>query len=94
MTMMQILFWQVRLEECQKLLRGAPALFRRRSGASNASSARTCQCRLGRFVLGEVCGEVRGQRWGSWIGDRMEYFYGADVGICGLNTKKKVVVRV
>jgi len=93
--MMQILLWQIRLEECQKLVRGASAFFRRHRGGSNAAScARTRQCRLGRLVLGEVCGEVRGQRWGSWLGDWMECFYGADVGVRGLETKEKVMERV
>lgn len=92
MSMVQILLWQIRLEECQKLLRGAPALFRRGSNGSNA--ARACQCRFGRFVFGEVCGEVRGQRWGSWLGDCVEFFYGADVGVCGLEIEEKIIERV
>lgn len=95
MSMMQILLWQIRLEECQKLLRGASALFRRGSNGSNAAScARACQCWLGRFVFGEVCGEVRGQRWRRWLGDCVEFFYGADVGVCGLEIEEKIIERV
>jgi len=93
--MSMILLWQVRLEERQKLLRGASTVFRRPSGSSNAAScARTCQCRLGRLVLGQICGEVRGQRWGSWFWECMKYFYGADVGVCGLKAKQEAMERV
>ena len=93
--MMDFLLWQIRLEERQKFLRGASALFRRRSGSRNAAGgACTGQCRLGRFVLGQICGEVRGERWGRWLWDSMEFFYGADVSICRLDIKGKTIERV
>lgn len=95
MSMMQILLWQICFEERQKLLWCVSALFRRSSSSSNAASrTRTCQCRLRRFVLGEVRGEVRGQRRWSWLGDCMEFFYGADVGVCSLDIEGKVRGRV
>ena len=95
MSMMQILLWQIRLEECQKLLRRASALFRRCSGGSDAAScAQAGQCRLGRFVLSQVCSEIRGQQWWRWLGQCMEFFYGADVGVCGLDIGAKDTERM